>query len=198
MIGRAMLRWPVSARLLLAPHASTAPTSTLLLPLRAYATPGRPKTVVGEPSRAVKRAVKRDAAAPADGTSPAERKLAASKRNAAAKKSKLQLTEEEIAVQEERMEAAKAAAKARREKKKAATKARAEKDRLVELKKVALDAPSRPFASAYTSYTAEQFGITPLTDENGTKLALADRMRKIAATWNTLPPADIEVRFRVS
>lgn len=192
-----MLRWPASTRLLSATLPSTAPTSARVLAIRTYATPGRPKSVVGEPSRPVKRAVKRAAAKPADGTSAAEKKLAASKRKAAAKRKQIVLTEEQKAEQQERLEAAQAALKARQAKKKEKTKELAAKEKLVELKKLALDPPVRPTASAYTSFTSEKIkALGPLVSEDGSKIGLGDRMRAVAAQWKTLGPAEIEVCHR--
>ncbi|CZT16636.1 uncharacterized protein RCC_02471 [Ramularia collo-cygni] len=193
MIGRTMLRWPASTRVLSTALPHTAPVSTRILAIRTYATPGRPKSVVGEPSRPVKRAVKRAAAKPADGTSAAEKKLAASKRKAAAKKSQIVLTEEQKAEQKERLAKAQAAMKERQTKQKADAKKRVEKDRAVVLKKLALDPPSRYKPSAYTCFTSEKIKASgSLTDEDGRKHALGDRMRSVAAEWKALGPADIE------
>jgi len=188
-----MLRWPASTRLLSAALPSTLHTSTRVLAIRTYATPGRPKSVVGEPSRPVKRAVKRAAAKPADGKSAAEKKLAASKRKAAAKKREINLTDEQKAAQKERLEAAQAALKARQEKQKLKGKEAAQKEKLVELKKLALDPPPCPSVSAYTTFTAEKIrAMGPLVGEDGQRLALGDRMKSVAAEWKALGPADIE------
>lgn len=184
-----MLRWPASL-------PSTAPTSSLVLSIRTYATPGRPKSVVGEPSRPVKRAVKRDAAKPADGVSPAERKLAASKRKAAAKRAPVVLTEEQKAAQQERLANARASMQARLDKKKAQAKARADKEKVVELKKLALDLPPRLIVSGYTSFTSEKLKAWgPLTDQDGQKVSLGSRMRDCASQWKTLEPAEVEVSW---
>lgn len=189
MLSRSVLRWPASARLLLAPLPTQAPTSTLVLSLRTYATPGRPKSVVGEPSRPVKRR------AAGDSTSAAEKKLAASKRKAAVQRKVVELTEEQKLAQQERLEAARAAVKIRQEKKKAATKVRADKEKIAELKTLALEPPARPFSSAYTSYTSEKVrGLGPIPSEHG-KSGLGQRMKEVAAMWKTLDPAEIEVRF---
>lgn len=195
MIGRATLRWPASARLLLTSAPSTTPISALPAPLRAYSTPGRPKSVVGEPSRPVKRAVKLAAGSPADGKSVAEQKLLASKLNAAAKRKKeVVLTDEQKAAQQERLEAARAAVKARLEKKKAATKARAAKDKLAELKKTALNPPKRPYATPYTVYTTEKLRGTVLQPQDGSpKPNIGARVKEVAAIWKSLEPAEVEV-----
>lgn len=194
-----MLRWPASARLLSAPLPSPAPPSSLVLSIRTYATPGRPKSVVGEPSRPVKRAVKRAAAKPADGMSPAERKVATSKRRAAAKREPVVLTEEQKAAQQERLENAQAAMKSRQEKKKAKKKVQDDKDKVKQLKSLALDLPKRPQFSAYTIFTGEKIkAMGPLTSEDGTQHTLGSRMKEAASKWKTLGPAEVEVRsFRV-
>lgn len=195
-----MLRWPASARLLSAPLPCALPTSSLVLPIRTYATPGRPKSVVGEPSRPVKRAVKRAAAKPADGTSPAEKKLAASKRKAAAARRRPELTEEQKAAQQERLQNARAAMKARQERQKAKTKAQAEKLKTAELKTVALEPPPRAHGSGYTMYTSEKIkAMGPLGKGDtvaNSRSALGARMKEVANNWKGLGPAEVEVRLQ--
>lgn len=155
--------------------------------------------MVGEPSRPVKRAVKRAAAKPAIGTSAAEKKLAASKRKAAAKRKEIVLTDEQKAAQQERLEAAQAALKARKEKKKAKTKEAAAKEKLKELKVLALVVPSHPAASGYTSFTSEKIkALGPLTGTDGHKQAIGDRMKAVAAEWKALEPAEVEVCWKRS
>lgn len=189
-----MLRWPASTRLLSAPLSIPAATSSLVLSIRTYATPGRPKSVVGEPSRPVKRSVKSAARKPADGSSPAEKKLAA-KRKGAAKK-RVPLTEEQQAAQQERLEAARATLKKRQQKKRDAEKAQADKEKIKELKGLALDPPLTPHSSGYIAFTTEKLKVMgPLgTNDDGTKQTLGPRMKAVAAEWHTISPADHEVR----
>ncbi|TKA25947.1 hypothetical protein B0A54_17257 [Friedmanniomyces endolithicus] len=91
MFGRRVvvsLRFPPQPRLLLTPFQRQphAASCTLLnQPQRTYATPGRPRKVVGKPSKPVKRAVKRAAAKATDPDSPAKEIVKPRKRSPAAK-----------------------------------------------------------------------------------------------------------------
>ncbi|KAK0335950.1 hypothetical protein LTR59_002000 [Friedmanniomyces endolithicus] len=87
MFGRRVavsLRFPLQPRLLLTPfqrppHAASC--ALLHQTQRTYATPGRPRKVVGEPSKPVKRAVKRAAAKVTDPDSPAKEIVKTRKRS---------------------------------------------------------------------------------------------------------------------
>ncbi|KAK1811995.1 hypothetical protein LTR12_013611 [Friedmanniomyces endolithicus] len=91
MFGRRVvvsLRIPLQPRLLLTPfrrqpHAASC--ALLHQTQRTYATPGRPRKVVGEPSKPVKRAVKRAAAKATDPDSPVKEIVKPRKRSPAAK-----------------------------------------------------------------------------------------------------------------
>ena len=93
-VSSSLLRLPIYARLPLRTAASHSPRDLLSRALfnafqRSYATPSRPKKAVGEPSKPVKRSVKRAAKKPAshDGAGEAERRMRAKRTNAAKKKS---------------------------------------------------------------------------------------------------------------
>ena len=193
MLERMLLRFPARSRvphvLLPAPRdraAAAAVRLPLALPIRTYATPGRPKSVVGEPSRPVKRAVKKAAAKPADGTSAAEKKIAAKKRSPRA------LTPEEA---EKRQAAAekKAARDAARKQKASLRKASdKKKTKLEDLKTAALpDAPKKAqYSSAYQVYWSESAKATSGSEEKVTV-----KVKDAAAKWKEMSPADIEVRL---
>ncbi|WPG99144.1 Hypothetical protein R9X50_00195500 [Acrodontium crateriforme] len=151
---------------------------------RAFATPGRPKGAVGEPSKPVKRAVKKAAAS--SGKSAATKKVASKKKTATKKKPvKKVLTEEQ---------------KARREKtaanRKVKTAAAKKKTQLADLKAAALEPPKIAPASAYLVFSKETRsgggeslkGASP----SDIKASLAKRTRETAAEWKNLSPADIE------
>lgn len=187
MFGRRMgvlLRWPARARL---PSASATlqnrrdlPLRTLVVPqARLYATPGRPKSVVGEPSKTVKRAVKRAAATnTSSGTLPAKNTAnkgsakAASKKSSAAKKTtRKPLTEEQKAAR---------AAKQQRELKKA-------------LRAAALDPPKVAHSNAYQQFFADRMKAFFSAAQTGSAPRIAkENSRAIAQEWKQLGPAEIE------
>jgi hypothetical protein len=177
MLGRVLLRCG-------APTIIRPVTRTVVLPIRTYATPGRPKSVVGEPSRPVKRAVKKAAAKPADGSSPAEKNVAAKAKSK--KKAPKKLTEEE-----------KTALKERQAKVKARRQVVIEKEKLQALKKAALEPPKVERDNPYAAFTKEKnktLGpITRQSDETAAK-AFADRISAIGAEWKSMGAADREVR----
>lgn len=216
MIGRALVRVPVRSRLIRPAyhcqqrHVVKAPTVVFL---RTYATPGRPKSVVGEPSKPVKRAVKKAAAKPPSGDSPAEKLVAANKRNAAkktagSKKKPLTPEQKEHAEQrklkkEERLTKAKATEKVRKDKLKARTKASAEKakvsavkEELKELKKAALQPPNPKRPRSYNYFFMEvvmkQHDLVTGTNQER-RDTLARASRDASEQWKNLSPAEREV-----
>lgn len=184
MIGRALFRLPLRSRLLRANNVTAQHDCTTHLPLvavvRSYATPGRPKSVVGEPSRPVKRAVKKAAAKQATGDSPAEKQVRAKQRNATTKKSKAKkaLTPEEKAAKKEKAVA-----------KKARAKVTAEKTKLADLRQAALKPPklSRA-ANAYLTFVTEKMKDKVAYEAN------KDKMKDIARQWKNITPSEHEVR----
>jgi hypothetical protein len=193
MFGRRVAVWLTNARLA-RPGAAAQhdlPFRPLLAqPRRLYATPGRPKSVVGEPSRPVKRAVKRSAARATSADSPAKQKNEAKKTAAAAKKPKAkarapkQLTEEQKAAQAQK----KAKAKARKA-------AKTEKDKIRLLKEQALKPPSNTTPTAWTTFFAEKMksnlSATSIAKEERMQ-RVADITRGIAAEYKQLTPAELE------
>lgn len=182
MLGRqvgVLLRWPATARLsapspLLQNHRDL-PLRKLLAPQRRlYATPGRPKSVVGEPSKTVKRAVKRAAAkTTSSDTLPTKNTAKKSKTKTAAKKKTTgkPLTEEQKTAR---------AAKQQREMKKA-------------LRAAALEPPKVAHSNAYQQFFADRmkafFSSTP---PDSTPRIAKNNSRAIAQEWKQLAPADIE------
>ena len=85
-VGSSLVRLPVYARLPFRPTPfQCQDNTTILYSRRSYASPGRPRKTVGEPSRPVKRAVKR-AAKTTTTDDPATKQVKAKKDTAAAKK----------------------------------------------------------------------------------------------------------------
>ena len=195
MIGRQVaivLRFPVHARL----PIRSAPLVQCYQDRAAFSTyrqlfddtvtttptparrPGRPRKAVGEPSRPVKRSVKR-AAPKAVSDSPAADKLAAKKKTAAEKK-----------------DVGKPAKKKKEltEKQKEAKKASLAKEQIKELKKAALEPPKISYASAWNQFASEK--MSPLIKGvKDVKTALPDAIKKTAQDWKELSSADIEVRL---
>ncbi|KAK5120526.1 hypothetical protein LTR85_006181 [Meristemomyces frigidus] len=192
MFGRrvaVLLRFPPPARL---PAASPfqgqhdVPARTLLCQSRrTYATPGRPRKAVGEPSRPVKRAVKRSAAAATDPDSPAKEKNEAKKQKAAKK--------EKAA----RKPAVKKATprKVLTEEQKAAKTAELDKSETRDLKKAALQPPKKgTHLNAYLVFSGEKG-----KDLKGLGDGLASYRQKVVehgkalgAQWKEMSAADIE------
>ncbi|KAF7195554.1 hypothetical protein HII31_03148 [Pseudocercospora fuligena] len=185
MLGRVLVRFPARLpRSLLQPKHGLNPNSPILLPIRTYATPGRPKSVVGEPSRPVKRNVKKSAAKPRDGSSAAEKKVASKKRTTIRGK-----TPEQIAAIEQKRAATKEALAKRKAAQRAAGKASRDKEKLQELKKTALDPPKqRAAGNAYITFFAEK-ARGHLASEND---KLTERAKAIAAEWKNISAADRE------
>ena len=205
MLGRqvtAALGRPLQARL----RTTAAPHTHFNLAIRTFShaprlldPAGRPRKAVGEPSRPVKRAVKKAAKKPttplddaavaalAEKKRLAKEKLAAAKlkqkkRNAAeAKKAKeAAMTPEELA------------------KKKAALVKR----ETLDLKKAALDPPFASHGySAWHCFMQERGKELKGSTEgvsgdrlNVVKSSLAEHSKKISAAWKELPASDLEVR----
>lgn len=133
---------------------------------RFYATPGRPRKAVGEPSKPVKRAVKRSAKSASSPDSPAKEKVTAKKKAAEKKKPKpkaRQLTPEQKAVQKS-------------------------KAQISELKKAALSPPSRTKMSAYLMFMKEN-----LKDTDESKASMKDRFKTVVPQFKNLSSAELEV-----
>lgn len=178
MLGRqvtnTLLRVP-TRRLALRPATfqDLASRATVFLSLRSYATPGRPRTAVGEPSRPVKRAVKRDARS-ADG-GEAKKRVQARKASAKAKKKAPKKPVKKVLTPEQQ---------AKKEAKAASTKVK-------ELKKTALKPPTTgQRVTAYNVFIGEH--------TRGRKASAGqsapEALKEANAEWKTLSPADIEVR----
>lgn len=146
---------------------------------RSYATPGRPRTAVGEPTKTVKRAVKRTAAAKdPEATTP---KKPAKK---AAKKPVKEPTEED-----------KARAKVNADKKKASAKVKADKAKLHQLEELALPTPkglvASPKMTAWTAYNSEKV-YEQFSGTQG-QANLSSLVKELARNYKDLPAAQREV-----
>lgn len=183
MLVRMLLRFPTRSRLAL-PLGLRAP---LAHSLRTYATPGRPKSVVGEPSRPVKRAVKKVAAKPRDGTSPAEKKVAAKKKAAAAKPVK---KPKKKVLTPEQKQAQLLKKKTQADKQKALRLKTKDKSKLTDLKAAALDPPKqKAYPNTWSVFLAEEMKKVPA----GEPIKLASFATETAASWKNLAPAELEV-----
>lgn len=177
-----------------------------MLTIRTYATPGRPKRVVGEPSKPVKRAVKKKAAQPADGSSAAEQQVAA-KKSTAAKNTRKTLTPEQKAAKKEQVAAKQAAAKvaaeerlekqkAVQQKRKANAKVEAQKAKVKELKKVALSPPPKVRPTAYNIFLSEKMKeLLTQRSEAPVKEHFLNASREMARMWKEANATDVEVRI---
>lgn len=208
MIGRTLVRIPVRSRLIRPAYQcqhDVVAKVPVVLPLRTYATPGRPKSVVGEPSKPVKRAVKKAAAKPATGDTAAEKKVAANKRNASKKTSGTQkkaLTpeqkeraEQRAAKKQERLEKEKAAKKTRQAKLKERAKAKSEKQQIKDLKEAALKPPKPSKVSAYVVFVAEQAKNYDLSGGSAQehRAKLGKFAKESSEQWKNMSPAELEV-----
>ncbi|KAI5370241.1 Putative High mobility group box domain-containing protein [Septoria linicola] len=169
-------------------HQHTVVRQPLVLSIRTYATPGRPKSVVGEPSRTVKRAVKKAASKPNDGSSAAEKKIAAKARSPATKRTRA-LTPEQAAKRQEAADlkaARDAARKGRTAQRKAVEK---KKTKIEDLKAAALpECPKRTgYTSAYQAYWSQT-----AKGSGGTASTINAMIKEAAAKWKEMGPADIE------
>lgn len=147
---------------------------------RSYATPGRPRTAVGEPTKTVKRAVKRTAAEKdPEATTP---KKPAKK---AAKKPVKEPTEED-----------KARAKAEAYKEKVRANVKADKVRLQQLEELALPTPkglvASPKMTAWTAYSGERVK-EQFSGTHGQKADLSSVVKELARSYKDLPAAQREV-----
>ncbi|TKA82157.1 hypothetical protein B0A55_02047 [Friedmanniomyces simplex] len=214
MFGRRVvvsLRFPLQQRRLLTPYppqTNAASRAVLCQPRRTYATPGRPRNVVGEPSKPVKRAVKRAAAkATTSEDSPAKRKIeekkeAAAKKPATAKKPakprkaaapgapakkraprKKALTEEEQLAKETKLQLAKAA--------KAVRLGRQE---MSSLKKAALKPPAIAISNAFLVFATERAKKSDSlrTKGDGQRQRLSEQSRATGKAWQQCSPAEVE------
>ena len=181
MLGRqvsnSLLRLPTYARLPLRPSPfqcqyDISSRAIFCSSQRFYATPGRPRKAVGEPSKPVKRAVKRSAKSASSADSPAKRK---------------------------NLEAKKAAAKKKKEKKPVARKSRLtpeqqavkkSKAEIKDLKKAALSPPPNATIIAWNVFIKDNLTTTSGSDEN----KLAVQVRDLSHRYKNMSAAELEVR----
>lgn len=152
--------------------------------------PGRPKKAVGEPSRPVKRAVKRAAKSPKEDAATEKtkaRKETAQKKKTAAKKSpkKKTLSEEEKAKKAERLV-----------KQKANKAKKVEQANIDELKRIALDAPKFPHPpSTYALYLKDKLkgALMQTSDPEARNQSFGEQSRRISEEYRNITPAEKEV-----
>ena len=175
-VGTSLLRLPIHSRLTLRTlpfqcQLDVASRAVLISSQRFYATPGRPRKAVGEPSKPVKRSAKRQATAPKT-TGEAKKHIQAKKKAAAAKKpvkrpsKKKELTpaQKEVA------------------------KAKVTRAKTADLKKAALSPPKRNGGNAYTVFVKER-----LRGQSGTPDSAREGVRSAAREWKSTTPAEREV-----
>lgn len=213
MLGRqvtAAFRRPLHARL----RITAAPQTPFNLCIRTFSyaprlleSAGRPRKAVGEPSRPVKRAVKKAAKDPATvKADAAAKKVAAKEKQRLAKEKALK----KKAADKERAQKAKTkkAADAKKAKQLALKPEQVAKKRLAllnaenkELKKVALDPPfPKTHVSAYTVFTREKgketFAAASSNGEPGVagiRARIAQVGKLNAALWKDISPSNREV-----
>lgn len=188
MIGRrlaVLFQLPAQSRLLQTTRSQQqcdlSVRTLLSQPRRLYSTPGKPRKAVGEPSRPVKRAVKRDAAkATSSAESPAKQTTDARKK-AAAKKTPVKKPKKELTEEQKAVKAAKAA-----------------KLKETELKKAALQPPKNAKTSAWTMFVAEKASamksrVEGVRDVKQIRQIVGDYMKDVVQQWKNCTPAEVEV-----
>lgn len=182
-VGSSLLRLPIHSRLLLrptGPFQSSCPQdlasrAIIFSASRHYATPGRPRKAVGEPSKPVKRAAKRQARAVSK-DDPAS-KLVKSRKTAKSRSKKSPAAPK------------KKAKKVLTEKQKEAKEARKEKEKIKELRALALDPPkSGGSLGAYQMFVRET-----VQGRKGASAAVA--VKDASHEWKSVTPAQQEVHI---
>ena len=205
MLGRqvtAALRRPLHARL----PTTAAPQTPFALAIRTFThaptlldgAGGRPRKAVGEPSRPVKRAVKKTAKkppTPAEEARLAERKRVAKEKLAAAK----QRQRKQDAAEKKK---AKEAALTPEELEK--RKARVQKGLIRDLRKTALAPPFPTTFSAWSAFVREKgqdlkasFDPSTKFDNEAVRSTLTAHTRKVAAAYKELSAGELEVRSAI-
>lgn len=179
-VGSSLLRLPLYARLPFRPAPFQSQNAVIVLAKRSYASPGRPRKTVGEPSKPVKRAAKKTAKATND---TATKQVKAKKKTAATKKAKA------------KPKPKKRTRKELTEEQKAAASVRLAKAKITDLKKAALKPPSVRAVSAYNAYCKEK--LTGVDGDNmrgpNRTQSMRDVMRPVVEGWKSLSPAELEV-----
>lgn len=186
-VGTSLLRLPRCARL---PIRSLQQHDLAARPLapslhRFYADlavrrPSRPKKAVGEPSRPVKRDVKRAAKSPKEdaATQKVKARKATAKKKVASPKKK-ELTEEQ---------------KARQASRAAKRKERLQKADIAELKKLALDAPRLRITNPWLQFIQEKLNLKEhMTSGQRVTESFSQRQKEIIQEYRNITPAEQEV-----
>ncbi|KAK3700953.1 hypothetical protein LTR37_015659 [Vermiconidia calcicola] len=182
-VGNSLFRLPIYTRLPLRPSAfqhqyDCTSRAFLVCSQRSYATPGRPRRTVGEPSRPVKRAAKSNASKTKSTEDPATKQVKEKKSTAAKKKpapkrqAKKELTDEQ----------------------KAAKDAKIAKAKITDLKKAALSPPSNRGPNAWNEFFAERMKSVNAKEMQGPdrRQKMSQVLQPIVAEWKSLSPADLE------
>ncbi|GAB7325128.1 hypothetical protein MBLNU13_g09211t1 [Cladosporium sp. NU13] len=192
MLGRqvtAALRRPLQAR----PCTTAAPQTPFALAVRTFTyaprlldTAGRPRKAVGEPSRPVKRAVKKAAKKPA---TPEEEALIAEKKRVAKEKLRKQNAAEKKKAKEAAMTPEELAEK----------KAKLQRAEISELKKAALKPPFPSQLNAYSVFLGEKgadlkgsFDSSTKTSIEEIKSIMSKHAAKTAAAYKALSAGELE------
>jgi hypothetical protein len=201
MLGRQVtvaLRRPLHARL----RTTAAPQTPFALAIRTFThaptlldTAGRPRKAVGEPSRPVKRAVKKAAkkpATPEDEALLAEKKRVAKEKLAAARQKQKKLDAAE------KKKAREAAMTPEQVERKRANLLKAEVN---DLKKAALKPPFPPNVSAWTTFMSEKgkdlkasFDPSVKTTQAVVESTMAEHTKRVSAAYKDLSAGELEVR----
>lgn len=194
MLGRqvtAALRRPLQARL----RTTAAPQTPFALAIRTFTyaprlldTAGRPRKAVGEPSRPVKRAVKKAAKKPA---TPEEEALVAEKKRIAKEKQRRRNAAEK--------KKAKEAAMTPEELEK--VKAKLQRGEITDLKRAALKPPFPSQVNAYSVFLGEKGAELKTFFDPSTKISreevksiMTKHAAKTSAAYKALSAGEMEVR----
>lgn len=158
---------------------------------RNYATPGRPRKSVGEPSKPVKRAVKRAALATDDTPAAATTKTTRATKSKAAPKKKT-VTKKKTVPKKELTpeELVRVQAKADRK------KITLERAKIKELKTAALDPPFPSQTAAYICFFSDRYKARAgeMDKSQPVPMTQTEMVKSIGAAWRDAMPAEVEVR----
>ena len=203
MLGRqvtAALRRPLHARL----PTTAAPQAHFALAIRTFShaprlldTAGRPRKAVGEPSRPVKRAVKKAAKKPAAPTDEAAVALIAEKKRIAKEKLAAAHARQRKLAAAEKKKAQEAAMTPEELANKRAALAKAE---VRDLKKAALDPPFPNSLNAYTAFMREKgktlkasYDPSTPTSQSEVRAKITEHSKKVATAYKELSAGELEV-----
>lgn len=189
-VGSLLLRLPINARLVLRSaqfQCQHGFTSRLLASSaqRSFATPGRPRKAVGEPSRPVKRATKR--AARSSSTGEAGRQVREKKKGTSTRKTTAKKATGKKTTSKKRVR------KPLTDEQKAVREARISRAKITELKKQALSPPKEgSHITAHGMLVREKTKGMKLSGSNRTE-AFGQVAKDASRDYKQLTPAELEV-----